>query len=207
MRKTSFVCTALLCSALLTSTGCSDPPKAEKKAEKPLEPLTGREAYWKTYGLARNWATDVQPLRVKSLQLPGVKVTAGKAGAWEVVFVSPSKGRSKMFTYSIVEAEGGLHKGPFAGPEESYSGPRGQERPFLTAAFKIDTDAAWETASKKSEDVIKKAPDTNIIFLLESTPRFPNPAWRVVWGDSISSSGYSVFVDATSGQFLEKVRG
>ncbi len=42
-------------------------------------------------------------------------------------------------------------------------------------------------------------------FILEWTPRFPNLAWRVLWGESVSTSPYSVFVDATNGQFLEKM--
>ena len=28
--------------------------------------------------------------------------------------------------------------------------------------------------------------------------------WRVIWGDSVSSSDYSVYVDATTGTYLEK---
>jgi hypothetical protein len=41
-----------------------------------------------------------------------------------------------------------------------------------------------------------------ISYLLEQTNRFPNPAWRVIWGESASASDYSVFVDATLNQYL-----
>ena len=45
-----------------------------------------------------------------------------------------------------------------------------------------------------------------MFYLLEQTSRFPDLAWRIVWGESVSASKYSVFVDASTGEFLEKVR-
>jgi len=41
-----------------------------------------------------------------------------------------------------------------------------------------------------------------VTFLCEYTPRFPDPVWRVLWGNSVSSAQWSVFVDASTGQFL-----
>jgi len=41
------------------------------------------------------WATDVQVLRLSSIRMDGVKDEPGKAGAWEAVFVSPGKLKSK----------------------------------------------------------------------------------------------------------------
>ena len=35
--------------------------------------------------------------------------------------------------------------------------------------------------------------------------RFPDPTWRVIWGESVSASDYSVFIDATTGMLLEKM--
>jgi hypothetical protein len=92
----------------------------------------------------------------------------------------------------------------FAGPDESWSGPRGQQQPFLVQAIKVDSDEAYETAAKKSADYIKKNPDKPVSFLAEFTNRFPDLAWRVIWGDSVSTSDYSVFVDATTGEFLSR---
>ena len=42
-------------------------------------------------------------------------------------------------------------------------------------------------------------------FLGKFTPRFPDTTWRVVWGESVGTSDYSVFVDASTGQFLERM--
>ncbi len=193
---------------LLLLASCSQPVKTEKAAEPaaPPEAIAGREAFYKTYPQARTWATDATPLQVKSIDLKQVKSGAGKAGAWQVIYVSPSRGKSRMFTYSAVEAEGNLHQGVFANLEESYSASH-QSTPFAVQALKIDTDAAWETAVKNSADYIKKHPDGPITYVLELTNRYPNVAWRIIWGESVSASDYSVFVDATTGVFLGKVRG
>ena len=45
-----------------------------------------------------------------------------------------------------------------------------------------------------------------VTFLLEFTKRFPNPAWRVIWGESVGTSDFSIFVDATTGEYLETMR-
>jgi hypothetical protein len=75
----------------------------------------------------------------------------------------------------------------------------------LPAALKIDTDEAYNTAAEKSQDYIKKNPGKAISYLLEANKRFPDPTWRVIWGESVSSSDYSVFIDATTGMLLEKM--
>jgi hypothetical protein len=186
--------------------GCSDaPPPKAKEPEKPAEPITGREAFYKVYGSARLWAPDVQGLRVASIAINEVKGTPGKSGAWEVTFVSPSKAKTRSFTYSVVEVGGNLHKGVFASLEENYSGS-GQAKPWPIAALKIDSDAAYETAVAKSGDAVKKIGESSMFYLLEQTSRFPDLAWRIVWGESVTTSKYSVFVDASTGEFLEKVR-
>jgi hypothetical protein len=193
--------------AVLVLTACSEPPKpAEKKAKAPpppSAPITGRQAFQMTYPPARAWANDCQPIRIRSLNLSDPKSEAGKAGAWEILYVAQSRGRQRVYTWSAIESEGNLHKGVFAGLEESWSGPQGQQKPFLPAALKIDTPEALETAIAKSPDYMKKtAPKPQVNFMLENTSRFPDPAWRVFWGDTISVAEWSVFIDATTGQYL-----
>jgi hypothetical protein len=195
----------ILAPAILLASSCSEAPKQEakkKEPEKPPEPVTGRYAFYQMYTAARSWAADLQPLQLSSIALPEVKSGEGKYGAWQVLFVSPSKGRLKPYTYSVIEAGGNLHKGVFGGHDESFSGRRGQARPFLLAALKTDSDQVWKVAAEKSTAYMKKNPDMPVSFLLEYTPRFPNPAWRVIWGESVSTSNYSIFVDATSGEYL-----
>jgi hypothetical protein len=183
---------------------CSDAPKSveQKAPPKPPEALTGREAFQRAYPQARGWAPDALPLQIQSVNLTQIKAEKGKAGAWQIMFVSASLGKAKTYSYSAVEGEGNLHEGVFAGPEESYSG-RGDATPFQIAAIKIDSDEAYNTAAEKSADYIKKNPNKPLMFLMEQTRRFPDVTWRVVWGDSVSTSDYSVFVDATTGKFLQ----
>jgi hypothetical protein len=189
---------------------CADSPRPEsakkKEPEKPPEPVTGRFAFHQMFAAARTWAPDIQALRLNSIQLVQVKSPPDKAGAWQATFVSPSRQRLRSYTYSIIEAEGNLHKGVFAGLEEAYSGPRGQAKPFLIAALKTDTDEVYKTALAKSTEYVKKNPDKPVNYLLELTPRFPNPAWRVIWGESVGTSNYSIFVDASTGDYLQTMR-
>lgn len=198
---------ALITIAGVVLSGCSEAPKPEakkpKEPEKPPEPVTGRYAFYQMYTTARAWAPDCQPLRLVSITLPDVKNQPGKTGAWRAIFVSPSRGRARPYTYSVIDAGGNLHKGVFNGPEENYAGPTRQAKPFLVAALRTDSDEALQTALKKSAEYVKKNPDKPISFQIELTDRFPNPAWRVIWGESVSLSNYSIFVDASTGDYLQ----
>ncbi|MCC7496243.1 MAG: hypothetical protein IT160_01620 [Bryobacterales bacterium] len=193
-------------TALAILAGCSQTstkPVATKEPEKPAEPVTGRYAMYQMFTAARAWAPDIQILRIRNVPVRGVPAEPGKAGAWETVFVSPSTGRAKTYTYSVVEGEGNLHKGVFAGLEESWSGPRGQTKPFLMQAIKIDSDEALKAAMAKAADYVKKNPDKPINYLAELNERFPNPVWRVIWGESLGTSNFSIYVDATTGKYLQ----
>jgi len=199
----------LVLSALAILAGCSSSEQiAEKKEEaKPLEPRTGREAFQSMYVSARSWQHDATPLQLKSIPLAAVKADTGKSGAWQAIFVSPAAGRARTYTWCAIEMEGNLHKGVFAGPDESWSGPTGDTAPFPAIAVKVDTDAALKTAVAKSDDYLKKHADAPVIYLLEQNRRFPDLVWRILWGESIATSDYSVFVDATTGAFLTKEKG
>ncbi len=188
-------------------TGCSEAPKqseTSKAPEAPPEPVSAVTAVHQMWIKARSWSPDAQPLRVTSMNLKEVKSADGKAGGWDATFVSPSRGRSRRYTYCVVAVpSSSLQKGVYAGPEDSWSAG-GQAKPMIIQAIKSDTPAALETALKKGgADYSKKHPDVPIAFLLESTKRFRNPAWRVIWGESIGTSSFSVFVDATTGEYLQ----
>src|SRR5579862_1342981 len=98
-------------AAVVLLSACSETPVAKKAPEKPLEPLTGRQAFYQTYPGARTWAADAQPIRVRSMELSELKAEDGKAAAWEVTYVSVAKGRSRTFMWSAIEASGNVHKG------------------------------------------------------------------------------------------------
>jgi hypothetical protein len=195
MKAAAFAAVLLLCSCSDTTT-----TKETKAPEPPPEPTTGRHAFQQTYPQARLWAVDAAPEQVKSINLSQVKSADGKAGAWQVVYYSPSLARTKTYTWSAVEAEGNLHKGVFAGPDESAR----PQKTFLLAGLRVDSDEAYKVAAAKSADYMKKHPNMPVMFILEMNNRFPQLTWRVVWGETLAGSDYSVFVDAANGQFLEK---
>ncbi len=198
--------TAIVSASVLLVSGCSEAPQpAEKKEIAPPQPVKGRFALYQMFNSARGWSSDVQVLRLNSIDLPEVKRERGKAAAWQAYFASAQLGRTRSYTYSVIEAEGNLHKGVFAGLEEAGAGPRGGS-PFLIAALKTDSDEVYLTALKKSAEYEKKYPDKPISFLLQKTDQFPDPAWRVIWGESVGTSNYSVFVDATMGTYLQTMR-
>lgn len=199
---------AAVCVVAAFFVGCSSEPlkKEAKKAEK-IEPISGLTALGRMFMSARAWGGgDIQVLSCRSLPVEGVPAERSKSGAWEAVFVAPARSRARSWTYSVIEAGGNLHKGPFAGLEENWAGPRGQAKPFLISAVKIDSDAAYQTALKKAGEYEKKNPNKPISIMLETTSRHPNPAWRVIWGESPATSNFSVYVDATTGEYVETVR-
>jgi hypothetical protein len=189
----------LLAAAVLLSA-CSDAP-VKKDPVKPPEPLTGREGFYKTYPPARTWAADAQPLRVRSIDLKELKAEAGKAAAWEVTYTSEAKARSKVFIWSAVEAEGNIHQGVFGSQEEPWR-PGGPEKPFPIQALKIDTPEALQTAITHSVTYFKNVGSKpHPKFVLEFSARFPDPSWRVYWGDSVSTAEWNVFIDSATGAY------
>jgi len=205
MRKDVFL---LLAVSFLTA-GCGgdvEPAKSAKKAEppKPAEPIGALSATYQAFTHGRTWATDILLLQVSSVTLKEPAPEGGRYPAWRMTFTSASKASAKPYTYSVVEGAG-LYKGVFALNEQSYT-PHGQTSPFLMQAFKIDSDAAYKTAIAKGAEYTKKHPDMPIMMVLEKTKQFPNPAWRVVWGTSVSTSNYSIYVDATTGDYLLTMR-
>ncbi len=190
--------TAAACLAGMAA--CSSPPVAEKKAEPAAEPLTGQTALYRMYQVARSaWARDVMVEKMSSVHVSGMADPApGKANEWEAVFNSPSLGSSRSYTDSIVEQLPDLHKDVFAGPQQSPSGPS-----FLIAAVKTDTDAAYQTAlSKLGKAEERRIAGKPVLVLLEMDRRYPDPVWRILWGESVGTAEVSVFVDANTGESL-----
>ncbi len=196
----------VILAAGLLLAGCSEhptPPAAAKIEEAKPEPITGQSALFKMYEVARTWAPDAGVLKLTSVRVEGVPDQPGKSGGWEAVFTSVQRASSRAFTWYAIDQEPTIHKGVFPGAEESYTGPRGTTVPFAIANASIDSDAALATAKAKEEDYEKKNPGKSVLFLLEKSSQAADPAWRVIWGESVGTSDFSVFVDATTGAFLK----
>ena len=190
---------------LLSSCSDSSTETKAKEPEKPPAPVTAQSAFLSTYRAARTWAGDSLPLRIRSINLTDVSAEPGKAGAWEVTYVSASHREAKIYTWSAIEASETLHKDVFGGKPQAWSGSSGQEKPFMASDFHIDTPAALETATTAAKAYLDK-PGTKpaINFLLELTPRFPDPVWRVMWGETPGAAEFTVFVDASTGKVVGK---
>ncbi len=193
----------LLALALASCTSAPAPKPVETKAAAPVEPVTGLTGIYRCFGASRNWAADIEVLRARNLFVKGRQAPAGKAYAWQVTLVSQSKKRLKNCTYSVVQ-EDGLFAGVYNPNDEAWNGPSKLGQPFVIQTIKKDTDQIYQVALENSKEYDKKNPGTPILMLLEFTERNPIAAWRVIWGTSVGGSAYSVFVDATNGQFLKK---
>jgi hypothetical protein len=192
-----------ICGFLAGLVGCSEQPAAKKeeaKKEEKAEPVTGQTALFRMYQVARSWAPDARILKLTSIHLTEVPAVRGAAGAWQVIFTSADKSAQRAYTYSVVESEGNLHQGVFPAMPESWSGP--VDAPFLIAAVKVDTDAALKTAlAESAADYDKKNPNQTISFELSRQEHIQDPTWRVIWGESAGTSGFSVLVNATTGKY------
>jgi hypothetical protein len=189
---------------LLLLGACTEEPKpAAKKEVKPAEPVTAVTAIYETYKQARGWAPDCLLLRVASLDVKEVKgQEGGKVAAWEVTFISPKLRQSRRFTYSVVEVPASnLPEGVFGSPADTWS-PVGQPQPLQVQYVKADSPAAYTTAMTKAKEYAGKHPDLPVKFLLEWQKRHLNPTWRVYWGESVATSGFSVYVDAMYNKYL-----
>ncbi|MCW5981956.1 MAG: hypothetical protein KIT09_27980 [Bryobacteraceae bacterium] len=199
----------ILAFALLAAlAGCSEAPKPAAETAEPAPPpvpVDGQKAFFQAYVAARSWASDAQGLRLESVDIPEVKSEDGKYGAWRATFVSPAKQRVAIFNYAVAHSSDKFPKGVFQDHEEGYGRA---EKPWPVSALKTSSEKVLQTAleRKEAKDYMKKNPDKRVAMLLEQTNRHPNLAWRVVWGESISRSDFSIFVDASSGAFLEVMR-
>jgi hypothetical protein len=205
MRKFPFLA---VCLASLLAVGCSESPQpvAKKEPEKPPEAISGQSALYKMYQVARaSWSGDAQVLKLNSIRVADVPGEPGKAGAWQATFASTSQGKTKTYTYSVVEQEGNLHKGVFSLGEEPWSGRSGVNTAFDIRAVAVDSGAAYKTADEHAADYDKQHPGMPISFQLEMTNQFSMPVWRVIWGESVGTSSFSIYVNATQDKFLEKM--
>jgi hypothetical protein len=184
---------------LLGLTGCSSTPEP-KVDKKPPEPVTGLHALYGMYQNARTWAQDLQVVSCVSIAITQVKPLPGKVGAWQAVFASPSLGKKRAYTFSVIDASDSLHSG--ISPDSAIA-LGSDTRTFPLAAARTDTDQAWETAFKHGEEFSKKYPDVPIMFTLELSRLVNQPVWRVVWGQSVTSSSFSILIDASTGVYMQ----
>jgi hypothetical protein len=200
---------SILCSLpVLFLAACSTEPAkpVEPVAAEPLKPVTGRSAFYKVFPVARQWAPDAQGLQLASIYLAEAPAgPSGTAPAWQAIFASKSKAKMKTFTWSVMDAPGNLKKGVFQSDEQEFSGKLDQALPFFPQALHIDSDEAYKSATAKPDKQIAANAKLPVNYLLEYVPsRFGDLTWRVMWGETVGTAAYSVFVDASTGAAHDK---
>ena len=192
----------VLTSCLLFLAGCESAPPEAKKAEKAPEAVTGLHALYRMYSYSKQWSPDAEVYELNSIRVQGVKEENGKAGGWRVRFVSPSLSQARTYTFAVTEVSMSLHEGINGGKPESWSGGASSMKTFRIQAAKVDSDKAWEVASKKGAEYGAKNPTMPITYQLAQTSSYDNAAWRVIWGESAGTSSYSILVDASTGEYV-----
>lgn len=203
----------LFCAVLaagLALSGCSSTAPTAKKAKEPPPPpelVGGQSAAYMMFQAARQWSQDVQMFSMESIDFDSMRGKDGKFAAWRASFVSPSRGRIKTFTYSVVDAQG-IRSGVSNEPDQPFMA-RPQQTPFYIQAIRTDSPEALKAAltDKQIKEMADKNPDSPLYFQIEATAQTQMaPAWRVVWGPSIAQSIGSAFVLADTGKFLKRLR-
>lgn len=197
---------------LLLVSGCSTssntPPSVSAKtvtaAQPPAAPeiVAARTAFWPMYTAAHQWSPDAMLLRVTQKQLPGYKSEGGKAGQWEAVFASSSRGQYRIFTYSVASVPPTTFKGVVGSLEMPWGGVTRMAMPVDLTMFSVDSDAAYQAAAADAAVWLKKNPGKELTALeIGDTWKQQVPVWYVTWGNK--TSGYAALVDASSGKVLQ----
>lgn len=195
--------------ALLLFGGCSSSSKtstsdesAAKTPATPPEIVTAKTAFLAMETAAMGWANDAALLEMKPQELTGFKNEAGKAALWEATFGSRSQHAQRVVTYAIVTILPSIHKGATMDLKQPWGGETQAVMAIDPSAFKIDSDAAYQTAVQDAAAWLKKNPDKKLTsIILGSAAKFHGPVWGVLWGDK--KSGYIVYVDASTGKVVK----
>ena len=190
---------AVVSVALLLLIACSEPPKETSSGESVSStPVTGKTAFWAMYTAAYKWSSDMVPIKLESKDAPGSKSEPGNAAMWTATFGSQRRHEAIVMTYAIAAHPPDISKGINKGHPFPWAGPTREALAFQTSDLSVDSDAAYKTALAQAQAWLKKHPDKDVSFALGNSDRFSKPVWYVLWGDS--KNGYSVFVDAKTGQ-------
>jgi hypothetical protein len=203
MRKLNFFLNALL-AATLTLSACnsSAPPKTVMQP-KPAEYLSGREAFQTLYSAAHSIAADVEPYRMESRYTKDSPASDGKSALWRADFASPSKKLSKTFSWSGLAGPDAPERGVSHGADDTFNPGNSTTQIFTPQFLKVDSDQALEVAQKHGGAKLTGAdPGQPIFYMLDFNARKNQLIWHVIYGTNQFDAKLTVFVDATTGEFL-----
>lgn len=195
------------CSTQPTSTSAAKPDAGEaakKEPAGPPQPIPAKTAFWEAYKPAYQWASDILCVGVKDGSVAGVKNADGKAGVWIIEFASQSKGQYRTYTYAVADQAPDILKGIRGSQPMPWAGATRDVMPFQSGDFSLDSDAAFQAASKKADSWLKDKDNAAKPYTMNlgSNSRWPNPVWAVQWGNA--KAGYLALVNATTGEIITK---
>jgi hypothetical protein len=200
-----------LAIALVFLSACSESPskpagEATKPAEQPAAgPVTAIPAYYKMYESAYKWSPDIVLLYLAPKDPAAFTDSGGKAEVWEANFASASKREQHMFTYAVAAHPPDISKGVSVGHAIPWGGATREVMAIDKALVKVDSDAAFNTAAADAKEWLAKNSGAKMShFQLGNSGNFPAPVWYVQWGDA--KKGYAVYVNATTGEAMKKLR-
>jgi len=202
-----FLAVALTAASFLVSCSQTSNPTADQtvKAGSPVAsgPVTAKTAYVAMYQSAYKWTPDVVLLRLEPKDADGMQRESGKAMVWEGTFASPRQHSYRVFSYAVAAQPPDLYQGVNIGRAIPWAGATRDVMPVDSSMFKVDSDAAYNTAANDAAAWLKKNPDKKLTtFQLGNGYSFPAPVWYAVWGTK--KSGYAAFVCAATGKVLKK---
>lgn len=201
--KNFLVSTAILFS--LAGCTAKPPVSSENSAPKTVQTDTGRIAFQRLYVTARSWASDAQPVTLKSQALPEANGHDGKAAVWNASFASDGKKRIKPWTWSGAVGKDEPSAGVSTDADDSYTPSNLSTRPFRVAFLKADSDKAYEVAQQHGGSaLIEKNPNLPVTYDLSWDPGQEQLLWNVHYGASEGS--LQVVVNAATGNFLRVER-
>jgi len=193
--------------ALLFASACNSSPNASQQGSKSAAPaqkteyLTGRGAFQQLFVAARAFSPDVKPYRLVSNYTDGAPVNEGKAALWRLEVASAARRAVKAFSWSGIA--GSSDRGITHGTEDAYNPDNTSTQVFELPFLKIDSDKAFEVAEQHGgEKLMKKDPKQPVTFSLTFNARKSQLVWHVMYGSMPSDAKLTVYIDATTGQFL-----
>lgn len=194
----------LLFALAILVLGCES-EKPAPAAKPTTESQTGRLALQKMIPPAHLWASDAQPVSMKSTTGKDNLGHDGKPSFWQTVFVSPAKGQTETFSWSGLVGEGAPPKGVDHGIADSYSPSNRTMQPFDLNFLKVDSDKAFEVAQEHGgKQLLAKNPNQEVVYFLDWNGSENLLRWHVIYGSSANNAQLTVIVNASTGEFVHK---
>lgn len=201
MKKISTFLLLLFAICLL---GC-ETEKPQPSAKPVTEYQSGRFALQKMIPPAHLWASDAQPVSMKSTSGKDNSGHDGKSAFWQTVFVSAGKQQTETFSWSGLVGEGAPPKGVDHGIADSYSPSNRTMQPFDLNFLKVDSDKAFEVAQEHGgKQLLAKNPNQEVLYLLDWNGSENLLRWHVIYGSSANTAQLTVIVNASTGEFIHK---